>query len=131
MACFLNHNRVRGDRFGGGSPLASREKTSLPGKNADPVGKFRLQARVSVPALMRCMESRNPQLRSTAATALGLFGKDAKAAVPLLLRATNERAGVTPAEILQTSPVAEAAKQALRLIAPEVLEKVSHEEEEK
>src|SRR5437879_4919606 len=77
------------------------------------LGEFGLESEVSVPALMRCMDSPDPRMRYTAARALGLFGKEAQAAVPVLVRTLNEPAVITGSSFRQDSPVQEAAKDAL------------------
>jgi hypothetical protein len=93
------------------------------------LGQFRLESELCVPALVRCMGSPDQRLQSEAARALGAFRKEAKAAVPELLRVLREPPGVIMADGFPEEPssVRQAAKDALRFIAPEVLEKANQE----
>jgi HEAT repeat protein len=65
----------------------------LPVDAADTLGKLALEPETVVPALTRALASSNPELRRSAARALGAFGSAAVSGVPVLIKvqeSTNE-----------------------------------------
>jgi hypothetical protein len=119
------------DRLARMSPADSTEEWVVPilvGCLNDPatgslaakaLGSFGLRADLCVPALVSCSGSTKAPLRLEAVRALGRFGGQAREAVPALVNALNDSGFINgpPAEF-----VAWEATNALRKIAPEVLE---------
>jgi hypothetical protein len=76
------------------------------------LGEMRAEAKLAVPALTNCLQSLDAQIRLHAVYALGKFGPGARSAVPCLIECLRD----------PNQSVHEAATNALKRVAPEVLE---------
>lgn len=85
----------------------------IAGNAADVVGRVGFEPETSVPAIANLLRRPEPFLRMVAVRSLAAFGKEAHSAVPGLTEALNDSNGL----------VRFAATNALREIAPEVLQK--------
>jgi hypothetical protein len=95
------------------------------------LGGLGLQSEVAVPALAQRVQSSDQGLRRVAIWSLGLFGKKAVAAIPVLLPALTEtewkatpsaaNSAIRLGEMVGEGSIAEVATNALVKIAPEVL----------
>lgn len=75
------------------------------------LGRMRLDATTSIPALTHALQSENPMVRAAAAQSLAMFQATAIPAVPALLTRLVDTNGYVRRE----------AEAALRIIAPHVL----------
>jgi HEAT repeat protein len=80
---------------------------------AKTLGRLRLESDVTVPALIECARSTNQSTRTLALSGLQEFGPGARAAVPELTKLLSD----------PDVSVCDAARNALRQIAPEVIQK--------
>jgi hypothetical protein len=90
------------------------EKDPVGGQAAAALGRWRIEPETSVPALIQCLERRDDNVVLAAVQSLRSFGRSAKPAVPALVWLLD----------YHSAAIQMSVTNALRLIAPEELEKI-------